>query len=151
MANGFAYKTPDGSVYFDIEAFEKAGHHYARLEPWNRNDRDLQADGEGSLSKATTGKRNENDFALWKSSKPGEPLWPLGSSGTEGRVGWHLECTAMAGEVLGRQIDIHSGGADLRFPHHDNELAQAEAYWSEDGARVQWINYFFHTGTCGPF
>lgn len=89
ISNGFAYKTPDGSVYFDIAAFEKAGHHYARLEPWNRNDQALLADGEGSLSDKTATKRNESDFALWKASKKGEPAWP--SPWGEGRPGWYVE------------------------------------------------------------
>jgi cysteinyl-tRNA synthetase len=74
--NGFAYVTSDGSVYFDIAAFEKAGNHYARLEPWNRNDKELQKDGEGALTGKTSEKRSESDFAVWKSSKPGEPAWP---------------------------------------------------------------------------
>ncbi|KAK3899125.1 tRNA synthetases class I (C) catalytic domain-containing protein [Staphylotrichum tortipilum] len=71
VANGFGYAAPDGSVYFDIDAFEKAGHSYSRLEPWNKNDRALQADGEGSLSKGKSMKRRENHFALCKASKPG--------------------------------------------------------------------------------
>lgn len=144
VANGFGYATPDGSVYFDIDSFEKAGHHYSRLEPWNKNDRALQADGEGSLSKGGSMKRSENHFALWKASKPGEPAWP--SPWGHGRPGWHIECSAMASEVIGRTIDIHSGGVDLRFPHHDNELAQSEAYWSTPGYQVQWTNYFIHMG-----
>jgi cysteinyl-tRNA synthetase len=72
---GFAYATSDGSVYFDISSYEKAGNPYARLEPWNRGDKDLQADGEGALSKKTTEKKSEADFALWKGSKAGEPAW----------------------------------------------------------------------------
>ncbi|KAJ5291291.1 hypothetical protein N7478_000542 [Penicillium angulare] len=144
ITNGFGYSTPDGSVYFDIDSFEKAGHSYSRLEPWNKNDRELQADGEGSLSKGKSAKRNENDFALWKASKPGEPAWP--SPWGHGRPGWHIECSAMASEVIGKAIDIHSGGVDLRFPHHDNELAQSEAYWTSHGCEVQWTNYFIHMG-----
>ncbi|KAI0546631.1 cysteinyl-tRNA synthetase [Xylaria curta] len=144
VANGFGYATPDGSVYFDIDSFEKAGHSYSRLEPWNKNDRALQADGEGSLSKGRSMKRSENHFALWKASKPGEPAWP--SPWGHGRPGWHIECSAMASEVIGKTIDIHSGGVDLRFPHHDNELAQSEAYWSAPGCQVQWTNYFIHMG-----
>ncbi|KAI0816218.1 cysteinyl-tRNA synthetase [Xylaria sp. FL0064] len=131
VANGFGYTTPDGSVYFDIDSFEKAGHSYSRLEPWNKNDRALQADGEGSLSKGKSMKRKENHFAL-----------PWG----RGRPGWHIECSAMASEVIGKTIDIHSGGVDFRFPHHDNELAQSEAYWSTPGCQVQWTNYFIHMG-----
>ena len=148
--NGFAYQTSSG-VYFDVEAFERANHHYARLEPWNRNDTALQADGEGAITgketlKGGLGKRSQVDFALWKVSKPGEPSWP--SPWGEGRPGWHIECSAMASDVLGSQIDIHSGGIDLAFPHHDNELAQSEAYWT-DGSherQQQWVNYFIHMG-----
>ena len=144
--NGFAYVTSDGSVYFDIKAFEKAHNTYAKLEPWNRNDKDLQADGEGALTKKTSEKRSEADFALWKSSKPGEPSWP--SPWGKGRPGWHIECSAMASDKLGSQIDIHSGGIDLAFPHHDNELAQSEAYWAnpDDKHQHQWVNYFLHMG-----
>lgn len=117
--NGFAYKTSDGSVYFDIDSFEKVpGNHYARLEPWNRGDKSLQADGEGALSQQKTSeKRSDADFALWKSSKPGEPAWK--SPWGPGRPGWHIECSVMASDVLGEQMDIHSGGIDLCFPHHD--------------------------------
>ena len=143
IANGFAYATTDGSVYFDVDAFEKAGHHYARLEPWSRNDQDLVADGEGSLSKPTA-RRSDNHFALWKASKPGEPAWP--SSFGSGRPGWHIECSVMASEIFGKAMDIHSGGVDLRFPHHDNELAQSEAYWSTPESHTQWANYFIHMG-----
>src|SRR5712671_2429495 len=77
----------------------------------------------GALSNST-GRRSTADFALWKASKPGEPFWssPWGS----GRPGWHIECSVMASAILGDNIDIHSGGIDLAFPHHDNEIAQAE-------------------------
>lgn len=144
--NGFAYTTTNGSVYFDIDAFEKANNNYARLEPWNRNDKDLQADGEGALTKKTSEKRSDADFALWKSSKPGEPSWP--SPWGNGRPGWHIECSAMASDKLGSHLDIHSGGIDLAFPHHDNELAQSEAYWSSHDHKHQhqWVNYFMHMG-----
>jgi len=143
--NKFAYVT-EGNVYFDISAFEAANNNYARLEPWNRNDTSLQADGEGALTEAKAGKRGAADFALWKSSKPGEPSWP--SPWGPGRPGWHIECSAMAFDKLGSQIDIHSGGIDLAFPHHDNELAQSEAYWADhcDGHQHQWVNYFLHMG-----
>ena len=132
------------SVYFDIKAFEAASNNYARLEPWNRNDSELLADGEGALSKDATGKRSAADFVLWKSSKAGEPSWD--SPWGDGRPGWHIECSAMASDKLGKQFDIHSGGIDLAFPHHDNELAQAEAFWSQGhGHQHQWVNYFIHS------
>lgn len=141
---GFAYET-DGSVYFDIAAFEKAGNTYARLRPDSKNDKALQEEGEGALSTNTGGKRSPGDFALWKKSKPGEPFWP--SPWGEGRPGWHIECSVMASDILGSQMDIHSGGVDLAFPHHDNELAQSEAYFCEPGkGEHTWVRYFLHTG-----
>ncbi|KAK4565798.1 cysteinyl-tRNA synthetase [Recurvomyces mirabilis] len=143
--NGFAYEH-EGSVYYDTHAWESTGGVYARLAPWNRNDKELQQDGEGSLSTKDTGfKRSGADFAVWKASKAGEPSWK--SPWGEGRPGWHIECSAMASDVLGKQFDIHSGGIDLAFPHHDNELAQSEAYWSKSGKdSQQWVNYFLHMG-----
>lgn len=137
--NGFGYES-EGSVYFDTNAFDQhEDHFYAKLKPTCFGDASLLAEGEGSLS--TTGeKKSRNDFALWKKSKPGEPSWdsPWGN----GRPGWHIECSAMATRLLGNQIDIHAGGSDLMFPHHDNELAQSEAYSGEK----QWVNYFLHAG-----
>lgn len=135
---GLAYEN-EGSVYFDTTAFEKRGHHYAKLEPGSKANTSLISEGEGSLT-ASSGKRSVSDFALWKASKVGEPAW--NSPWGKGRPGWHIECSVMASEVLGSNIDIHSGGIDLAFPHHDNELAQSEAYHGCD----QWINYFWHTG-----
>lgn len=160
IEKGFAYQTADGSVYFDIEAYEGKGHHYAKLEPWNKGNQGLIADGEGALannevddakdeSGVRKNKKNSSDFAIWKASKQGEPGWecPWGL----GRPGWHIECSVMCSEVLGGRVDIHSGGIDLAFPHHDNELAQSEAYWDDPcvnagGERHQWINYFLHMG-----
>jgi len=137
---GFAYEA-NGSVYFDIAAFEKAGNTYARLRPESKNDKALQEEGEGSLSKGLEGKKRSGDFALWKKSKPGEPWWP--SPWGPGRPGWHIECSVMASDKLGEQMDIHSGGIDLAFPHHDNELAQSEAYFYEAGkGEHTWVNYF---------
>ncbi|OLL22403.1 putative cysteine--tRNA ligase [Neolecta irregularis DAH-3] len=135
----FAYEH-EGNVYFDSINYDRNGYSpYVKLEPWNKGNQELIADGEGSLSK-TTGKRATSDFALWKKSKAGHPTWD--SPWGKGRPGWHIECSVMASEVLGEQIDIHTGGIDLAFPHHDNELAQSEAY---HGCK-QWINYFLHTG-----
>ena len=141
---GFAYES-EGSVYFDIAAFEKAGNTYARLRPDSRNDRELLEDGEGSLGKKLGGKRSAGDFALWKQSKAGEPYWS--SRWGNGRPGWHIECSVMASDILGQTMDIHSGGVDLTFPHHDNELAQSEAYFCEHGkGEHTWVNYFLHMG-----
>ncbi|OWP04337.1 hypothetical protein B2J93_9405 [Marssonina coronariae] len=141
---GFAYES-EGSVYFDITAFEKAGNPYARLRPDSKNDKALQEEGEGSLSKNVGGKRGAGDFALWKKSKAGEPVWP--SPWGEGRPGWHIECSVMASDVLGSEMDVHSGGIDLAFPHHDNELAQSEAYFCEHGhGPHNWVKYFMHMG-----
>lgn len=145
MDNGFAYKG-ESSVFFDTEAFVAAGHSYPKNLPTkqggkNATTADQMAEGEGSLSAARAGeKKSANDFALWKFSKPGEPAWP--SPWGEGRPGWHIECSVMASEILGENMDIHAGGCDLKFPHHDNELAQAEAYWGHH----QWVNYFLHCG-----
>ena len=84
------------------------------------NDIDIQA---GALT-VITGKRSASDFALWKASKPGEPSWP--SPWGPGRPGWHIECSVMASAIFGDNMDVHSGGIDLAFPHHDNEIAQSE-------------------------
>jgi len=83
------------------------------------------AEGEGALTDGNAGeKKNVTDFALWKMSKPGEPSWE--SPWGKGRPGWHIECSAMASTIFDAQMDIHSGGVDLKFPHHDNEIAQSE-------------------------
>ena len=144
--NGFAYTTPSGSVLFDLKAFENANNQYPRLEPWSRNDNGRQAEGEGALTQKLSEKKTDSDFALWKASRPGEPSWP--GPWSKGRPGWHIECSAMASDVIGSQVDIHSGGIDLAFPHHDNELAQSEAYWFSKHQHVQhqWVNYFLHFG-----
>jgi len=141
IKNGFAYNC-NGSVYFDTLKFANSNQHeYAKLVPEAVGDLDALAEGEGDLSQASVNeKKSDRDFALWKASKPGEPFWE--SPWGQGRPGWHIECSVMASDVLGSCIDIHTGGVDLKFPHHDNELAQAEAHYGCN----QWINYFLHAG-----
>ena len=145
VAKGMAYVS-NGSVYLSLDALQAAGHNYRKLKPAGPGGATAtaaeMAEGEGALSGggACGEKRNPNDFALWKASKAGEPAWdsPFGP----GRPGWHIECSVVAGDILGERIDIHSGGEDLKFPHHDNELAQSEACFGCS----QWVNYFTHTG-----
>jgi len=141
--NGFAYES-NGSVYFDTERFKNAGNHaYPKLVPHagsGATDAEI-AEGEGALSGAfTDAKRHRNDFALWKKSKAGEPRWD--SPWGQGRPGWHIECSVMATAIHGKVLDVHGGGVDLKFPHHDNEIAQTEAHFDVS----QWTNYFFHAG-----
>ncbi|QPG77219.1 hypothetical protein FOA43_004626 [Brettanomyces nanus] len=140
--NGFGYVTKDGSVYFNTVKFDNDSEHsYARNQPWSKHDMALIEDGEGSLSlDHPESKINPSDFALWKASKQGEPSWK--SPWGQGRPGWHIECSVMASDVFGEHLDIHSGGIDLAFPHHDNECAQSEAHF---GCK-QWVSYFLHTG-----
>uniref|UniRef100_I3MFQ7 Cysteine--tRNA ligase, cytoplasmic n=2 Tax=Ictidomys tridecemlineatus TaxID=43179 RepID=I3MFQ7_ICTTR len=141
--NGYGYAS-NGSVYFDTVKFASSEKHsYGKLVPEAVGDQTALQEGEGDLSVSAdrlSEKRSPNDFALWKASKPGEPSWPCPWG--KGRPGWHIECSAMAGTLLGASMDIHGGGFDLRFPHHDNELAQSEAYFENDC----WVRYFLHTG-----
>ncbi len=129
---GYAYSV-DGDVYFDIEKFPG----YGKLSGRSRDE--MQA---GARVEVNERKRHPMDFALWKSSKPGEPSWE--SPWGQGRPGWHIECTAMSMKHLGETFDIHGGGADLVFPHHENELAQSEAYTGKPFARY-WVHNGFIT------
>lgn len=144
MKNGYAYESC-GSVYFDVKQFSSSPKHtYAKLVHEAVGDMSALADGEGDLFSSSTtvsDKRNPADFVLWKKSKAGEPRWP--SPWGEGRPGWHIECSVMATEILGSHVDIHSGGCDLRFPHHDNEIAQSEAFFDSGD---NWISCFIHSG-----
>uniref|UniRef100_A0A3Q0R020 Probable cysteine--tRNA ligase, mitochondrial n=1 Tax=Amphilophus citrinellus TaxID=61819 RepID=A0A3Q0R020_AMPCI len=127
ITNGHAYVTNEGDVYFDIQSI---GSRYGRFVGA------VGSQGEPGSSN----KRDPRDFALWKPSKPQEPSWE--SPWGRGRPGWHIECSTIASCVFGSQLDIHSGGIDLAFPHHENEIAQSEAY-HQCG---QWANYFLHSG-----
>ncbi|CAD7088885.1 unnamed protein product [Hermetia illucens] len=143
ISNGLAYEA-NGSVYFDVNGFDnREMHQYAKLVPEAYGDMKSLHEGEGDLSVAEdrlSEKKSANDFALWKASKAGEPWWD--SPWGRGRPGWHIECSAMASDICGTNLDIHTGGVDLKFPHHDNELAQSEAYFNS----ADWVKYFLHTG-----
>ena len=131
--NGLAYKSSDGDVNYSVRDF--AG--YGKLSGKSLDD--LRA---GERVDVNTGKRDPLDFVLWKSSKEAEPeevKWS--SKWGSGRPGWHIECSAMACELLGEQFDIHGGGADLQFPHHENEIAQ-----SEGASGHPFVNYWMHNG-----
>lgn len=130
---GHAYPALDGSgdVYFDVRSWEQ----YGALTRQNVDDMQDSADAD------PRGKRDPRDFALWKGYKEGEPLTAAWDSPWgRGRPGWHLECSAMAGKYLGKRFDIHGGGLDLRFPHHENELAQSTA------AGDDFANFWMHNG-----
>ncbi|KZC10167.1 PREDICTED: cysteine--tRNA ligase, cytoplasmic [Dufourea novaeangliae] len=141
VENGLAYES-NGSIYFDVTAFDKQDkHYYAKLVPEAYGDTSSLQEGEGDLSTAESSeKKSPTDFALWKRSKEGEPWWE--SPWGKGRPGWHIECSVMASIICGESLDIHTGGVDLKFPHHDNEIAQAEAYFNN----CNWVRYFLHTG-----
>lgn len=120
----------DGDVYFSVRSFPE----YGKLS--GRDIEDLQS---GARVEVDERKKDPLDFALWKSAKPGEPHWP--SPWGEGRPGWHIECSVMSEMELGLPFDIHGGGADLVFPHHENELAQSEAATDK-----QFVRYWLHGG-----
>jgi cysteinyl-tRNA synthetase len=132
---GYAYPA-DGDVYYAVRQFSE----YGKLS--GRKLEDLQAGASGRVDAEDSEaikKKDPFDFALWKSAKPGEPAWD--SSWGAGRPGWHIECSAMVRDRLGETIDIHAGGADLIFPHHENEIAQSEAVTEKPLAR-----YWLHNG-----
>jgi cysteinyl-tRNA synthetase len=126
---GHAYAA-GGDVYFDVTR----DPDYGKL--CNRDPEQLEA---GARIEVSDKKRNPGDFALWKGAKPGEPFWE--SPWGPGRPGWHIECSAMSMKYLGKTLDIHGGGLDLQFPHHENELAQSESYTNQPFA-----HYWMHNG-----
>ncbi len=130
IETGHAYATPGGDVYFRV----RADDDYGKL-----SRRKLEEAVTGTRTLSSEGKEDEGDFALWKTAKPGEPSWD--SPWGKGRPGWHIECSAMSLAYLGEQIDIHGGGNDLIFPHHENEIAQSESYTGKPFAR-----YWVHNG-----
>jgi len=133
---GFAYAV-EGDVYFDVPAYHAATGDYGRL-----SGRDFGQMLEGARVAPSEAKRHGADFALWKRSGPGEPAWP--SPWGPGRPGWHIECSAMSLDALGQPFDIHGGGKDLIFPHHENEIAQARAATGGDYCNV-WMHNGFVT------
>jgi cysteinyl-tRNA synthetase len=130
IERGYAYAAPNGDVYYDVSRFEG----YGKLS--GKNPDDLRAGERVAVGEA---KDDPLDFVLWKAAKPGEPSWdsPWGS----GRPGWHIECSAMSTRCLGEHFDIHGGGLDLQFPHHENEIAQ-----SEGACGGTFVNYWLHNG-----
>jgi cysteinyl-tRNA synthetase len=130
MKAGCAYRTDDGSVYFSMDQVKE----YGKLSGMKIDE--LLA---GTRVDADENKRNPADFALWKSAKPGEISWP--SPWGDGRPGWHIECSAMCRELFGDTLDIHGGGNDLIFPHHENEILQSRAVTGKNLA-----NYWLHNG-----
>lgn len=127
---GFAYPASNGDVYFKVNSFEK----YGRLS--GKNLEDLEAGARVAINDV---KQDPMDFVLWKASKENEPAWDSNWGG--GRPGWHIECSAMATKCLGNHFDIHGGGMDLSFPHHENEIAQSECATGE-----HYVNTWMHCG-----
>jgi len=129
IKRGFAYRI-NGDVYYSVEKFKE----YGKLS--GRRLEDMEA---GARVEIDERKHNPFDFVLWKSSKPGEPAWE--SPWGKGRPGWHIECSAMSNEYLGETFDIHGGGKDLSFPHHENEIAQSEGIFGKP-----FVKYWIHNG-----
>ena len=132
IQNGHAYAAPSGDVYYRVSAFPG----YGKLSGQNMEERET---GASDRLNVETEKESPEDFALWKAQKPGEPAWesPWGM----GRPGWHIECSAMSMKYLGDTFDIHCGGKDLLFPHHENEIAQ-----SEGATGMPYVHYWMHNG-----
>ncbi|MES9833279.1 MAG: cysteine--tRNA ligase [Candidatus Thiodiazotropha sp. DIVDIV] len=130
IERGHAYAADNGDVYYDVRSFPG----YGKLS--GKSIEDLRA---GARVEPGDAKRDPLDFALWKSAKPDEPAWD--SPWGRGRPGWHIECSAMSTNALGSSFDIHGGGADLTFPHHENEIAQ-----SEGATGHPFVNYWMHNG-----
>ena len=130
MENGYAYIGSNGDLFYAVSKFSR----YGRLS--GKNIDELQA---GERVEVDQAKRNPLDFVLWKMAKPGEPAWD--SPWGPGRPGWHIECSAMSTSCLGSHFDIHGGGMDLQFPHHDNEIAQSEGASGE-----KFVNVWMHNG-----
>ena len=130
VGKDYAYVAANGDVYYRVARFGT----YGRLA--NKKLDDLRA---GERVEVDAGKEDPLDFVLWKHARQGEPFWP--SPWGEGRPGWHIECSAMSSELLGTHFDIHGGGQDLQFPHHENEIAQ-----SEGAHRGRFVNYWMHNG-----
>ncbi len=130
LNKGFAYQAENGDVYFSVAGFEA----YGKLS--GKKIDQLRA---GERVDIDPGKKDPLDFVLWKSARPGEPQWP--SPYGDGRPGWHIECSAMSIEMLGNHFDIHGGGQDLQFPHHENEIAQSESCTGE-----KFVNCWMHNG-----
>jgi cysteinyl-tRNA synthetase len=128
--NGLAYQAGDGDVNFAVRKFEG----YGKLSGKSLDD--LRA---GERVEVDSAKNDPLDFVLWKHAKPGEPQWE--SPWGPGRPGWHIECSAMSSDLLGKHFDIHGGGQDLQFPHHENEIAQ-----SEGAHQCSFVNYWMHNG-----
>ena len=130
VENGYAYAGDNGDIYYDVSRFA----NYGRLS--GKRLEDLRAGERVAVDEA---KQDPLDFVLWKAAKSGEPSWP--SPWGAGRPGWHIECSAMSTRCLGAHFDIHGGGMDLKFPHHENEIAQSEASSGEP-----FVNYWMHNG-----
>ena len=130
---GHAYVAEDGTVYFRTKSFKEYGKlSHKNIDELQSGFREIKVTGE-------EGKEDPNDFVLWKPKKEGEPYWE--SPWCKGRPGWHIECSVMSKRYLGDQIDIHAGGEDLIFPHHENEIAQSECANDKTFA-----NYWMHNG-----